>query len=132
MRICSDDGTIELNRGAFADPADFDVSVESRGFSGRVHNIFPLSVGEFLSELGVVERHNEGRAVLRGTEDFELVLIMLKGRGDFWIDIRLCSGFSQPPPARVLHCRLHVDGEHWGTTVAGLRAELVGLPAAAV
>lgn len=129
MIIRSDDGTAEISKGSFEDPWDLDVSVETKGFSGKVYNIFPTSTGEFFQQIRAIERDNCGRAVLVGTEDFELVIELPQGRGAFWVELSLADGFGNGrPPARSLHCRLRVDGEYWHGVVAGLRSELVGYP----
>jgi hypothetical protein len=132
MRILGDRGTIELTRGSFDSPADLDVCVESEHFSGRASNIFLTSEAEFFSQIRSIERENHGRAVLTGTEDFELVFELPRGNGDFLAQVRICHGLSQTPPAQVLTCRFLVSGEYWSSSVSGLRAELFLPPRAGV
>ncbi len=132
MVIRTPEGTIEISRGSFDDPWDIDASVSSRGFSGAVTNIFPMSTDEFFAGVRRIEQGQRVRAELHGTEDFLFALEPKGGTGAFWAEIQLTviSGATPGGISHQVRCKLAVDGENWYSTIQALRKELVGYSAA--
>lgn len=129
MKIHSidNDVVLELVRGSFDDPVDIDLSVKGNGFSGSNYNIFPQNTVSFLVELSNLESSRKGKAVLSGTEGFNLTLESIGSIGEISVALELERFVSSNSSLglRTYEYKLvlgfPVAGENVGSVITGLR-----------